>query len=52
MYVVLEIDDEGRPDQENVFTSLPAARLQRSELNVEAIDGDRLCAVFELREVD
>ena len=48
MFVVLEVDEQGTPFGDSVFTSLAAARLQRIELDVD----DPRYRVFELTEVD
>lgn len=51
MYVLLEVDEEGTPIGDSVWSSLVVARLERQELN-ESGDGDPVYRVFELREVD
>ena len=48
MFVVLEVDEQGTPVGDSVFTSLAAARLHRIELNVD----DPRYRVFELTEVE
>ena len=51
MFVVLEVDEQGTPVGDSVFTSLAAARLQRIELDLDAAIRETY-AVFELTEVE